>query len=232
MSALAAVSFLVFYPLLMNLPLNLVRFQWGFKRGLAPMSPDVQKQAEAADWTVLYVSYFILLAVVVTLLNRSQFSVYAVGLTIGNWKSAVALGALSSLLFVSLESIIPAEKLREEAESQGSLAKLVPFNCARFTFSRPVACFLHSIPDSTRPILVGCCFGRLDCIRSVSTIHNHRNGSGCVHRRGCRRVFFRQDRFVVGSPNHEPDCSGSAFLSSEVHIVTNSKPTGVSQPGG
>jgi hypothetical protein len=122
MSALAAVSLLVFYPLLMNLPLNLVRFQWGFKRGLAPMSPDVQKQAEAADRMVLYVSYFILLAVVVALLNRSQFSVYAVGLTIGNWKSAIALGALSSLLFVSLESIIPAEKLREEAESQGSLA--------------------------------------------------------------------------------------------------------------
>jgi heme O synthase-like polyprenyltransferase len=112
MSALAAVSLLVFYPLLTNLPLNLVRFQWGFKRGLAPMSPDVQKQAEAADRMVLYVSYFILLAVVVALLNRSQFSVYAVGLTIGNWKSAIALGALSSLLFVSLESIIPAEKLR------------------------------------------------------------------------------------------------------------------------
>ena len=122
MSALAAVSLLVFYPLLMNLPLNLVRFQWGFKRGLAPMSPDVQKQAEAADRMVLYVSYFILLAVVVTLLGRSQFSVYTVGLTIGNWKSAIALGALSSLLFISLESIIPVEKLREEAESQGSLA--------------------------------------------------------------------------------------------------------------
>ena len=122
MSALAAVSLLVFYPLLMNLPLNLVRFQWGFKRGLAPMSPDVQKQAEAADRMVLYVSYFILLAVVVALLNRSRFSVYAVGLTIGNWKSAIALGALSSLLFISLESIIPAEKLREEAESQGSFA--------------------------------------------------------------------------------------------------------------
>ena len=217
MSAVAAVSLLVFYPLLMNLPLNLVRFQWGFKRGLAPMSPGVQKQAEAADRMVLYVSYFILLAVVVALLNRSRFSVYAVGLTIGNWKSAIALGALSSLLFVGLESIVPAEKLRGSGIS-GFVGKLVRFDCARFAFSRAVACLLHSIPDSTRPILVGCCFGRRDCIRSVSTIHNHRNGSWCVYRRGCRRVSFRQDRFVAGSPNHEPDSSGSAFLSSEVHI--------------
>lgn len=122
MSALSTVSLLVFYPLLVNLPLNLVRFQWGSKHGLAPMPPEMQKEAEAADRIVLYVSYFIFLAVVVTLLDRSQFSVYAVGLTIGNWKSAMALGALSSSLFVSLESIIPAEKLREEAESQGSLA--------------------------------------------------------------------------------------------------------------
>jgi hypothetical protein len=122
MSALAVLSLLVFYPLLMNLPLNLVRFQWGFKHGLAPMSPDVQREAEAADRMVLYISYFILLAVVVTLLKRSQFSVYAVGLTIANWKSAIALGALASFVFVSMESIIPAEKLREEAESQGPLA--------------------------------------------------------------------------------------------------------------
>jgi len=89
-----AIFILAFYPFLFNLPLNLVRFQWGFKRGLEPMPPDVQKRAEAADRAVLFGMYLILLAAVVSLLNRSQVSTYTVGLTTANWKSAVALGAL------------------------------------------------------------------------------------------------------------------------------------------
>jgi hypothetical protein len=90
----SAILLLVFYPLLFNLPLNLVRFQWGFKQGLAPMPPDVRERAEAADRAVLLFMYLIVLAVVVSLLNRSLLSIYAVGLTTANWKSAMALGVL------------------------------------------------------------------------------------------------------------------------------------------
>jgi predicted RNA-binding Zn-ribbon protein involved in translation (DUF1610 family) len=117
---------LVFYPFLFNLPLNLVRFQWGFKQGLAPMPPDVQKRAEAADRAVLLVMYLILLVTVVLLLNRSLISTYAVGLTTANWKSAMALGVLVSYVPVGLGALLQRflapDKPGEEPESHGPLA--------------------------------------------------------------------------------------------------------------
>jgi hypothetical protein len=126
MPASFAISILVFYPLLFNLPLNIVRFQWGFNQGLAPMPPDVQERAEAADRAVLLVMYLILLAVVASLLNRSLISIYAVGLTTANWKSAMALGALISYVPVSLGALLQrflaTDKPGEEPESRGPLA--------------------------------------------------------------------------------------------------------------
>lgn len=121
-----AIFILVFYPFLFNLPLNLVRFQWGFKQGLAPMPPDVQKRAEAADRAVLLVKYLTLLVTVVSLLNRSLISTYAVGLTTANWKSAMALGVLVSYVPVSLGALLQrflaTDKPGEEPESRGPLA--------------------------------------------------------------------------------------------------------------
>jgi predicted RNA-binding Zn-ribbon protein involved in translation (DUF1610 family) len=126
MLAGSAIFLLVLYPLLFNLPLNFVRFQWGFKQGLAPMPPDVQKRAEAADRAVLLVMYLILLGVVVSFLNRSLLSIYAVGLTTVNWKSAIALGVLVSYVPISLAALLQrflaTDKPEEEPESRGPIA--------------------------------------------------------------------------------------------------------------
>jgi predicted RNA-binding Zn-ribbon protein involved in translation (DUF1610 family) len=126
MSAGSAIFLLVFYPLLFNLPLNFVRFQWGFKQGPAPMPPDVQERAEAADRAVLLVMNLILLVVVVSLLNRSPLSRYAVGLTTANWKSATALGVLVSYVPVSLGALLQrflaTDKPEEEPKSRGPIA--------------------------------------------------------------------------------------------------------------
>jgi len=125
MSAGSAIFLLVFYPLLFNLPLNFVRFQWGFKQGPAPMPPGVQERAEAADRAVLLVMSLILLVVVVSLLNRSLLSIYAVGLTTANWKSATALGVLVSYVPVSLGALLKrflaTYQPEEEPKSRGPI---------------------------------------------------------------------------------------------------------------
>ena len=75
---------------------------------------------------MLFGMHLILLAAVVSLLNRSQVSTYTVGLTTANWKSAVALGALVSYVPVSLGALLQrflaTEKPGEEPESRGPLA--------------------------------------------------------------------------------------------------------------
>lgn len=126
MLAGSAIFLLVFYPLLFNLPLNFVRFQWGFKQGIAPMPPDVKERAEAADRAVLLVMYLILLAVVVSLLNRSLISIYEVGLTTANWKSAMALGVLVSYVPVGFGALVhrflATDKPEQEPRSRGPIA--------------------------------------------------------------------------------------------------------------
>jgi predicted RNA-binding Zn-ribbon protein involved in translation (DUF1610 family) len=114
------------YPLLYNLPLNPIRFLWGFRQGLAPMPPEVQEKAEAADRAVLFGMHVTVLTVVLLLMNGSSLSAYAVGLTTNNWKSAILLGALVSFIpqgiaAILLRSISP-HKLREDSESHGPLA--------------------------------------------------------------------------------------------------------------
>lgn len=126
MTAISAILALVFYPLLFNLPLNLVRFRWGFRHGLEPMSSEVQETAEAADRAVQLIIYVVLLTFVIFLLHGSFISVYEVGLTTDNWKAATALGALLSYVPLSLGAILlrilPSDKIREEPESRGPLA--------------------------------------------------------------------------------------------------------------
>ncbi|MGB2656001.1 MAG: CPBP family glutamic-type intramembrane protease, partial [Candidatus Acidiferrum sp.] len=117
---------LVFYPLLFNLPLNFVRLLWGYRQGLAPMPPHVQTRAEVVDRAVVLVMYMILLATVISLLNRSLLSLYAVGLTTANWKSAMAFGVLVSYVPVGLGALLhrflPTDKPEEEPASRGPLA--------------------------------------------------------------------------------------------------------------
>ena len=120
------ISVLVFYPLLFNLPLNFVRLLWGYRQGLAPMPTHLQKRVEAVDRAALLVMYMILLATVISLLNRSLLSLYSVGLTTANWKSAMALGVLVSYVPVGLGAVLrrflPTDKPEEEPASRGPLA--------------------------------------------------------------------------------------------------------------
>jgi predicted RNA-binding Zn-ribbon protein involved in translation (DUF1610 family) len=120
------ISALLIYPLLYLLPLNLVRFRWGFERGLAPMPPEMKEKAEAADRIVLCVEHVILLVVVVLLFRGSPISTYEVGLTTDNWKPALGMGTLFSLFLLGAGELLlrnmPAEKVREELESRGPLA--------------------------------------------------------------------------------------------------------------
>jgi predicted RNA-binding Zn-ribbon protein involved in translation (DUF1610 family) len=126
MSLSIPISALALYPLLYLLPLNLVRFRWGFEKGLAPMPPAVQEKAEGADRVVLCVAHIILLVVVVLLMGSSPISSYQVGLNAGNWRPALGMGILFSLFPLGLGELflrnIPPEKVREEPESRGSLA--------------------------------------------------------------------------------------------------------------
>ncbi len=126
MSLSIPISALVLYPFLYLLPFNVVRFRWGFERGLAPMPPEVQERAEAADRVVLCVTHIILLVVVVLLMRSSPISTYEVGLTADNWKPALGMGILFSLFPLGLSELLfrnmSPEKVREEPESRGPVA--------------------------------------------------------------------------------------------------------------
>jgi hypothetical protein len=126
MSFSVTISALLLYPVLYLLPLNLVRFRWGFEQGLAPMPPDVQEEAETADRIEFFLKHAILLVVVVFLMHGSPVSTHEVGLSTDNWKSALAMGILFSLFPLGLGKLLlrnmPPEKLLEEPESRGPLA--------------------------------------------------------------------------------------------------------------
>ncbi len=126
MSSTIPISALILYPLLYILPLNLIRFQWGFKKGLAPMPPEMEERAEAADRLVLFVTHAILSVVVVLLMHGSPISTYEVGLTTDNWKPALGMGILFSLFPMGLSKLLlqnlPHEKVRKELESRGPVA--------------------------------------------------------------------------------------------------------------
>jgi len=126
MSFSIPISALVLYLFLYLLPLNLVRFRWGFKEGLVPMPSDVQEKAEAADRVVLCVTHITLLVVVGLLMHGSPISAYEVGLTADNWKPALGMGILFSLFPLGLSELLvrnmPPERAREEPESRGPLA--------------------------------------------------------------------------------------------------------------
>lgn len=126
MSFSVAISVLLFYPFLYLLPLNLVRFRWGFEQGLAPMPPEVQLKAEGLDRTVLWVTSLILLIVVALLLHGSLISAYEAGLTTDNWKSALGMGFLFSIFPVGLAELLlrnrPNAEIRKDLESCGPLA--------------------------------------------------------------------------------------------------------------
>lgn len=126
MSFRIPISALLLYPVLYLLPLNLVRFRWGFEQGLAPMPQEVHEKAEAADRLALCLTHVILLVVVVLLMYGSPISVYEVGLTADNWKPALGMGILFSLFPLGLGELrlrnMPPDKIREKPESRGPLA--------------------------------------------------------------------------------------------------------------
>lgn len=121
MSVATTILVLALYPVLFLLPLNPVHFQWGFNRGPAPMPPEVQERAEAANRAVLLLNYLTLLTVGALLLHGSSISVDTLGLNTNGWKSAIALGVFMSFLSVSTIGLMPPEVLRKEQEARGPL---------------------------------------------------------------------------------------------------------------
>ena len=114
---------LVFYPILFNLPLNYVRFNWGFRRGIAPMPPDVEETALAGDRIVNVFVYAVLIAFVFLLLRHSRITVEDLGLSSRNWMSAVAVGLLVGGMVVGVFNLavrMTREKASRKLESRGS----------------------------------------------------------------------------------------------------------------
>jgi hypothetical protein len=126
MSPSILVPALLIYPLVYVVPLNLVRFQWGFKQGLAPMPPEVEEKAEAADRLTILAARFILLTAIVLLMRASPISPSDAGITADNWKFAFAMGALLGLIPLSLNAMlssnVPSKASPKNLEARGSAA--------------------------------------------------------------------------------------------------------------
>jgi hypothetical protein len=125
MSVSTTIVALIAYPLLLNLPYNLIRFRWGFNQGLAPMPPEVEERAQAADRAAVLIFNLLLLTVVVSLLSDSSISLHAVGLTLDNWGWAMAVGGAWSfvpLLVLSLVFSVSRSKPQDDPQSRGPLA--------------------------------------------------------------------------------------------------------------
>lgn len=121
--ALAAILALVFYPVLFNLPLNLVRFRWGFRHGVAPMPPDVEERAIAADTIARLFYYAVLLTFIVVLLRNWPIPATALGFTSHNWKAAAALGICTGVVVFGILSFFlrdSSEHTQKDMESHGS----------------------------------------------------------------------------------------------------------------
>jgi hypothetical protein len=123
MSVSTLILTLLLFPLLHILPLNLIRLRWGLSQGLAPMSPEVQETAEAADRMVQLGIHLTLLTIVFLLIRGSSISVHDVGLTADNWKSVIAVGALVSFIPLGLGEVLnrnlSAAEVRKNPESRG-----------------------------------------------------------------------------------------------------------------
>lgn len=89
------------------------------------MPPEIEENAEAADRVAVLIVYLILATVVLLLLRDSSIAVYAVGLTLDHWKSAVAMGGLLSfvpLCVVAFLRFAVPNELRGDPQSRGPLA--------------------------------------------------------------------------------------------------------------
>jgi hypothetical protein len=136
----AVIAALIAYPLFYVLPLNLIRFRWGFEEGLAPMPPEMEERADAADRLVLCILHVFLLVLVVSLMLGSPISAYEVGLTANNWKPALAMGVLFSLFPLGLSELVLRNippGLREKAALCGPVATWLGVNT--------LASFVHEL---------------------------------------------------------------------------------------
>jgi hypothetical protein len=114
---------LLLYPLLHVLRTNPIRVQWGFKNGLPPMPPEFEEKAKAAGRAILFFADLILLVVVVLFIRGSFISAYEVGLTSANWKPALGMGVMFSLLPLGLFEVFlshaPPDVACKQPESSG-----------------------------------------------------------------------------------------------------------------
>jgi len=117
---------LVTYPVLCLLPFNLIRFRWGFVHGSAPMPPEIEAKAEVADRTALFLIHLLLCVLVAVSMRGASISLDEVGLSLANWKRALGMGLMFSLVFVGLGELflskVPPADSHKEAESRGPVA--------------------------------------------------------------------------------------------------------------
>jgi hypothetical protein len=99
---------LFIYPLvyLFAFGFNPIRFRWGFRKGLTPMSPEVQEEAEAVDRLVLLIARLILVTTVVFLMRGARISASDLGFTAENWRFPVEMGVVLSLIPVGLNAML------------------------------------------------------------------------------------------------------------------------------
>lgn len=94
--------------------------------GPAPMPPEIETKAEAADRTSLLVIHLILFVLVAALLRENSIPLGEVGISLVNWKRALGMGFMFSLAFVGLSELFlskaPPEHKRKQAESRGPVA--------------------------------------------------------------------------------------------------------------
>jgi predicted RNA-binding Zn-ribbon protein involved in translation (DUF1610 family) len=117
---------LFIYPLvyLFAFGFNPVRFRWGFRKGLTPMPPEVQEEAEAVDRLVLLIARLILVAAVAFLMRGARISGSDLGFTAENWRFPVEMGVVFSLIPLGLNAILlrrASKAARTDLERRGAV---------------------------------------------------------------------------------------------------------------
>ena len=97
---------LLILPLSVFLPFNWVRFAWGFRNGLAPMTPDVLSRAERVDLFVWPLRDATVIGLVVLLMREAGITTIQLGIHGACWRTGIGWGAGAGLLLIAMQGFI------------------------------------------------------------------------------------------------------------------------------
>lgn len=97
---------LAIFPISVFAPFNLVRFSWGYRRGLETMPHDVRVRAERVDRYIWPLTNLLTVAPVVILMNRERVPAAWVGLRFDRWQINTALGLSTGLFLVVIQGLL------------------------------------------------------------------------------------------------------------------------------